>query len=383
MISRSACFRYATKLIVAALFLLVPLVGFAGGGQEQQEADTDGSAQSQQGQSRDQDAEASSEDGAQAEAQSPTASGDSEDDETSLQAGDAVALVNGTPITREAFEAAVQRNRRQRESQGQSLGEQQLNQLRNDILDSLVTRELLYQQAEETGVTISEDALNSELDSLKGQFEDDSQYADALAQAGVSEAQLTQDIERNLMIEKLLDQAVDAETQISEQEMKSFYEENPQYFERSERVTARHILISTRGASSEEQVQQAREEAQEARRLLTEEDRSFAAVAKEYSDGSSAEQGGELGTFGKGDMPQAFEKTAFSLDTGEISEVVRTQYGFHVIEVTEKLPAGTAPYEEQKQGIRRYLQRRKEQQAVQSYVQELKDDAEIELKVDF
>ena len=380
MISRRAFPRHATKLIVAALLLLVPLVGFAGGGQEQQEAQTQDSGQSQQEQSQGQESEPSPAESSEGEEQGGTGS---ENGETSLQPSEAVALVNGTPITREAFQAAVQRNRRQRESQGQSLGEQQLNQLRNDILDSLVTRELLYQQAKETGVTISEDALNSELDSLKGQFEDDSQYADALAQAGVSEDELSQDIERNLMIEKLLDQAVDAETQISEQEMKSFYDENPQYFERSERVTARHILISTRNASSEEQVQQAREEAQEARRLLTEEDRSFAAVAKEYSDGSSAEQGGDLGTFGKGDMPQAFEKTAFSLDTGEVSDVVRTQYGFHIIEVTEKLPAGKAPYEEQKQGIRRYLQRRKEQQAVQSYVQQLKDDAEVELKVDF
>ncbi|MRR07152.1 MAG: peptidylprolyl isomerase, partial [Deltaproteobacteria bacterium] len=105
----------------------------------------------------------------------------------------------------------------------------------------------------------------------------------------------------------------------------------------------------------------------------------FAVLAKDNSTCPSAAQGGNLGYFGKGQMVPAFETAAFSLKSGEISEVVETQFGYHIIKVTDKKPAGTVPFAEAKNDIIEYLKTQKIQQDISKYVEKLRKEAKIEI----
>lgn len=333
--------------VLAGLFL-IPVLACAGGAPEEQPAAEEGSGQ---------------------EGQTGQQSGSG--------AENPVAVVNGTPISQQDFETAVARNRAQLESQGQSVGEQRLEQLRSNVLESLITQELLYQKAVEEGISVNEGEVDAELTSIQDQFPDQDQYGRALEQAGVSEEQLRSDIERNLAIQKLVQQEISAPGEISEEELRRFYDENPDLFEQGERIQARHILISTQQSQGGTTEEAALEEAREVRRLLMEEDREFTSLAEEYSDGPSAQNGGRLGTFSRGQMVPAFEEAAFDLEVGEISTPVKTQFGYHIIEVTDRVEAGSAPFEQQRERIRRHLTQERQRQMLDDYLAELKDEAEI------
>lgn len=341
--------RFARATLIAIMFS-IPFALFAGGSAENEEAQSGQETTTQ---------EESTQDG-------------------TAQASDAVAVVNGTPITREEFQTALERNRAQMESQGQSVGGDQLEQLRTDVLESLITQELLYQQSQELGITVSQEEVQSELSSIQDQFPDGERYSQALEQAGVTEEELRGDIRRNIAIQKLVRDEVASPEEITEQELRAFYDDNPDLFQQGERIEAQHILISTQEAQNEEEEQAALEEAQEVRRLLVEENRDFAAVAEEYSDGPSAQNGGQLGSFSRGQMVPPFEEAAFSLEVGEISEPVETQFGYHIIEVTDKTEAGQAPFEQQRDRIRQYLMQQRQREELDSYLAQLKEESQIE-----
>jgi peptidyl-prolyl cis-trans isomerase C len=174
----------------------------------------------------------------------------------------------------------------------------------------------------------------------------------------------------------MIAEAVEETTEITDAEVQEFYDENPQYFEQGEQVAARHILISTEGMETDEAVEEARSRAQDVRQEL-EDGADFAELAKEKSEGPSASRGGDLGTFGRGQMVGPFEEVAFALEEGEISDVVKTRFGFHVIQVTEKIESGVAPVDQVSQNIRQYLSQQKQAEALNAYVDELREDAEI------
>lgn len=351
------------RTLFAAFFLLVPLTLFAGGSSEEEDSKPTLNSGAEQEQPAQQD-------------------GSSSEDSTAISSGEPAAVVNGTAITQEEFQSALERNRAQMQAQGQSVSQAQIQQLRTDVLESLITQELLFQESKRLDISVSAEEVTSELSSIKGQFPDEERYAQALEQAGVSEEELRADIKRNLAIEKLVTQEIENPEELTEEELRAFYDENPDLFESGERIKARHILISTQDAGSEAEQQAALQEAQELRQQIVEEDADFAAIAKEHSDGPSAENGGRLGTFSRGQMVPAFEEAAFALDVGQISEPVKTQFGYHVIQVTDKIEAGTAPYEEQRERIRQYLTQQRQRDVFDSYLSDLKEAAEIERNIE-
>ncbi len=141
---------------------------------------------------------------------------------------------------------------------------------------------------------------------------------------------------------------------VSDEEIKAYYEANPGEFERQEELKARHILIEVPEGADDQQVTEAREQAQALVERLRD-GADFAELAREYSDGPSSAQGGDLGWFARGEMVEAFEAAAFALDTGEISDPVRTSFGFHVITVEDRKPSGTQPFEEVQDEIRQEI----------------------------
>ena len=172
-------------------------------------------------------------------------------------------------------------------------------------------------------------------------------------------------------------QQIQPTIEVSDQEITDYYNEHPDQFARGEQVHARHILIKADPDADEATQQAARAKAEQAReRAVAGED--FSELAKELSEGPSASSGGDLGFFTKEQMVPQFSEAAFALAPGEISPVVQTQFGYHVIKVEDHRDAGTAPLDEAREPIRRMLINQKTGLAVAQLVQRLGQEADLQ-----
>jgi len=165
---------------------------------------------------------------------------------------------------------------------------------------------------------------------------------------------------------------------VTEEDARKFYDQNPDKFTRSESVKASHILIGVDSKASADDKKKAREKAEKLRKDLAG-GADFAALAKENSTCPSSQQGGDLGFFGKGQMVPPFEQAAFSMKPGEISDVVETQFGYHIIKLIEKKGAESVSFKDALPRIEEYLKGQKINAAVMEYVAEAKKNAKVEI----
>ncbi|WP_257349443.1 peptidylprolyl isomerase [Pseudalkalibacillus decolorationis] len=211
---------------------------------------------------------------------------------------------------------------------------------------------------------VSDKELDKEIEYLKTQFGGEDQFKKALEQSGIKgEDELREVVKRNLVFFK----AQTAGIEVTEKEMKKLYEEEYKVKE----VKARHILVKDEKTAKEVK-----------EKLKNGED--FAALAKEYStDPGSKDKGGDLGFFTRGKMVPEFDKAAFSLEPGKVSEPIKSQYGYHVIEVQEQK---TQKFEEAKYQIKKALLQKKAQEEAQKNpenpIDKVMEDAEIDVKVE-
>jgi peptidyl-prolyl cis-trans isomerase C len=180
-----------------------------------------------------------------------------------------------------------------------------------------------------------------------------------------------------MVIQKYIDDELALSTNVSDEEIKSFYDSHPESFTKPEQVRARHILIKVDSNAGEAQKKEARKKlAAVQARLKKGED--FAELAKKFSEGPSKSKGGDLGLFRRGQMVKPFEEVAFALPVGQVSDIVETQFGYHLIKVEEKIPASIIKFDEIKERLKAFLQQRKIGAKVQAHIAQLKEKAKIE-----
>ncbi|GAI18053.1 unnamed protein product, partial [marine sediment metagenome] len=235
---------------------------------------------------------------------------------------------------------------------------------KKNILDQLINYELFYQQAQKEKIKISNDDINLEIDKIKDNFSSPEEFNEALKANNITPAQLKEDIKRQLMINSILEETRN-QISISDEELLEYYNENKESFLELEQVYARHILVETE------------EEANNLLLQLKEGLTDFAELAKEKSIGPSAPSGGDLGFFTRGQMVKEFEDAAFSLEPGEISDVVQTQFGYHIIKCEEKKEEYSPAFEEAKERISNTLRYQKENEAISTFISKLKEEAVI------
>jgi len=289
-----------------------------------------------------------------------------------------VATVNGVGILLSDFEDAVLRIVQSYAGAGQTIPDSQMGELRSQILDQLIAQELLLQEAVNAGVTVSTDDVETQLQAYRNQVATEDQWQQILEANDTTEDGLRDQIRRSAILQQMISSALVDLEPVTEDEIQSFYDDNPEYFETGETVTARHILISTDGLDTDEEIEDARARAEAIRAELLD-GADFAMLAIEQSEGPSAAQGGDLGTFGRGQMVAPFEEAAFALEVGEISEVVQTQYGFHVIQVTDKSDSGSIPLDQVSSQIEQVLNQQKQEEILNVYVDALRADADISI----
>ena len=230
----------------------------------------------------------------------------------------------------------------------------------SSIVDTLITNKVIEQEAEKQGVKISSDAIEEELDTFIESYGGEESFNAALEQSGISLDNFKYDIEIYLMTKELMSPDI----KVTEEDMETYFEENKAEFAQAEEVQASHILVEDEATAKEvlEKVNAGED---------------FAELAKEYSTDGTAENGGDLGFFGTGQMVEPFEKAAFALEIGEVSDIVETEYGFHIIKVTDKQEAKEAVFADHKEEIKEILIEEEMNANYATWLEELKESYDI------
>lgn len=284
-----------------------------------------------------------------------------------------VARVNGT-----AIDAIELRRAKKVLLRGQTIPAEQQAALDKQGVDQLVSAELLYQAAAKQEVKDLDKQIDAKLAQGKARFKDDQDFKKAIKDLEMDEKDLREYTRRDLLISSFVEKTFVSKAAVTEAEIRAFYDKNPDKFKKDETVKASHILIGVDGTATAAEKTKAREKADKLQKEVAG-GADFAAVAKGNSTCPSAPQGGDLGFFGKGQMVPAFEKTAFALKVGEISPVVETQFGYHIIKLTDKKPAATVDFKDAKAKIEEFLKGQKVNEAIQKYLADTKKTAKIEI----
>jgi len=291
-----------------------------------------------------------------------------------------VASVNGTIVSHEQFDRNMVPIRQRVAAMGEgAVTDEQMSQVKTKIIENLISTELLYQESQKSGIKVEEKEINETYDAQKAQFKTDAEFQEALKQSKYSETDFRNQIKLGLAIQHFIDKKFTQNTTISDEEVKKYYDNNPDEFKQPAQVRASHIMIMVDSDADQSKKEEAKKEIEQVmKRLKAGED--FAALAKEVSqDSYSKEKGGDLDYFSKGMIEQSFEDAAFALKPGEISGIVETGSGYHIIKLTDKIDAKTISYEESKDDIKKALISNKVSSDLNKYIVDLRSKASVEI----
>ncbi|WP_319523407.1 peptidylprolyl isomerase [uncultured Desulfosarcina sp.] len=295
--------------------------------------------------------------------------------ETQPQAGQ-IARVNDQMLMREDLDRELKLVSLRLTRQGRPVSEAQLKHYESDIRETLINRTLLLQQSKSAGVDVKESLVTKALGEFKAAFDGEMAYARALADMGFSEEGLKNQIRDGLAVKALIDDKVTRNISLSDRQVRAFYDENPDLFRQPEQVRASHILIQVPENADQEKKAKALAAIQALKaRIGNGED--FAVLAMENSDCPSKAKGGDLGFFGREQMVKPFSDAAFALQPGQMSDVVETRFGYHLIRVTERKEEQTLPFNDVKEAIASRLRQEQEGKKIDAYIENLKEHADI------
>ena len=246
------------------------------------------------------------------------------------------------------------------------------------VLGDMVNNELLYQAVETKGLVPADAEVDAELDSQRQRLGGAAAYESALKQQGLSLDDVKLELKKELGIQRLVDRDFAPQLTVTEEEKKTFYDENQESMRQPTQFKAAHILISVDKSATPEKKAELKKKAGSIRNML-EVGQDFAELAaKNSGDPGSKNNGGELGWMSEGQTVPPFEAAMKSLEPGELSELVETRYGYHIIKLQERR-GGAPAYEEVEERIEEFLTQRGLQELIQQEVELLRGAATIEV----
>ncbi len=296
--------------------------------------------------------------------------------QTNVDVNATVVTINGATVT----EGDLQQELRNMMAQYRQLPQQQLQQLmpsfRQQAQEALVNKILLIQEADKKNIGPSAEKIDSELKKIVDRFPSPEEYRQQLTALGSSEEALKEDIRKSLKINEIIENKLATITAVTDSDVAGFYKENPEQFKMPEQVRASHILVSVKPEDTQEIKDEKRKKLMELREQI-QKGADFAKLAGDHSECASSAKGGDLGFFARGTMIKPFEDTAFGMKKGEISPVVETQFGYHLIKTVDRTAARVVPLEEAKEKIEAQLLDQKKQAAINELLEQLRNSATI------
>jgi peptidyl-prolyl cis-trans isomerase C len=250
-------------------------------------------------------------------------------------------------------------------------------QMQREVVEQLIAQELLWQEAQRREFVADDEMVDARLEQIKAEFDSPLAFRFKIEESGFTETSYREDVTRKLSVQRMITDGIAPGISVSDEEVEDFYNENLERMQRPPEVHARHILITP--ASSEPDVLEAARQEIEAILAEIRNGADFETVARERSQAPSAPEGGELGYFGRGQMVPPFEKAAFALEPGEVSDIVQTQFGYHIVKVEDRRGGETAPLDQATDSIRAYLTQQRLQSEVETLVTTLRDEGDVEI----
>lgn len=322
-----------------------------------------------------------------------------------IKSAQTIIKVNGENITQGQFDESFNKS-----TQGGMMAQLGINVkdgknsflyylIKDKVVNELIVKELLNQEVEKRGIKVSGEDVDNAVKEIVDKVGSKEQLNQILKQNGITTSQFKKDLAEEVKMKKLAQELTDSK--VSDADAKKYYNENVNQFKYPEKVKASHILISVNPQEIEEIITSDKENAgasqeeikkkvaaeianrkAKAEKLLGEikKDQSqFEKLAKENSDDTTtAVKGGDLGFFAAQDMVPEFSKAAFSMKPNTVSNLVETQFGYHIIKVTDRMAAGQQPFEKVKNDIKGFLETQKQLEAIDKLVESLKKNATIE-----
>jgi len=297
----------------------------------------------------------------------------------SLFADPVVARAKGFEIKRSQLDEAVIRVKSSAAARNQTIPPEHANLLERQLLDRLVSIQLLLAKATDQDKAKGKENTSKRLEEITTRAGSEENLVRQLKAVGTDLEEVRKQMTEELTAEAVLEREL--KVSVTDADIKKFYDDNPSKFEQPESVRASHILLSTRSEAgelpSEQKAAKRRQMEELLKRARAGED--FAKLAKEFSeDPGSKDKGGEY-TFPRGQMVPEFEAAAFALKPGEISDIVTTQFGYHIIKLHEKIPAKVVELAKVSSNIRDYLKNQAVQKDMPDYLAKLRKEAGLEI----
>ena len=285
------------------------------------------------------------------------------------------AVVNGQEISAEAVNFELDRLVRFYMGHGMTMAEvrQNLPKLEAKALDQAIGAKLLLDQAARLDIPVTEKDIDAEVARVVQQVGGEENYKKALAAQGISEADFRKELEKGARVNMLVNQACAHVADPTEDEVTAFYEAHKSEYVEPHQVLCQHILVKGSNDAALDKIKEIRER-------IVNDKADFAEEAKKHSDCPSGAQGGSLGWFGRGMMVPEFDKAAFEMKKGEVSGIVTTEFGYHIIYKADEKGGGQQTIVDVHDQIKDLLRHEARGKAMDAYVAELREKATIEYK---
>ena len=274
-----------------------------------------------------------------------------------------IATVNGEVISRQDFEQELGREAAAMEGVAARTPEQ-IEPYKQTLLDTMIERLVLLQAARLAGITITAEETDRRMLALASEYPAGT-FDDALSQSQTSRAELARKTREQLTIEKLFQEQVFSRVAVTEEQIRQYYDEHADELSEPEQVHAQQIVVKV--LDEAKRIQQ-----------MVYAGKKFGELARRYSLSPDARVGGDLGFFKRGEMPPAFDEV-FKLSVGQVSEVVSSDYGFHLFKVLEKKPARRREVVDVRGAIEQKLLARLRSEKQQDFVRALRQKADIKI----
>ena len=294
------------------------------------------------------------------------------------QIPDVLARVNGEKIERWEFDNAV---KRMEARAGGPVPPDKRDEVLRGVLDQLVAYHLLAQESRARKLPVPDTDVDARLTEIRKSFPTEEAFKQGIAAQGLTIDQLKVQAKTSIEVAKVIDAEVNSKVTVQDPEVKTFYDSNLERFKQGDSVHAAHILIGLPQNPTPEQKAEAKNRAAAVLKTVKA-GGDFATLARaNSSDQGSAQNGGDLGFFPKGQMTPAFEAAAFKLKPGTTSALVETPFGFHIIKVIERRGPRTAPFAEVSGQIKDFLTQGQREQKLEAFVEQVKAKGKIEILV--
>jgi len=289
--------------------------------------------------------------------------------------------INGTAISREKVAAQVDHLINQRGMNSGGITQPSTyRRLQQEVVDQLIVQELLWQEAKRRDFVADDAFVDARLAELKEQFDSEREFLFRIEEGGFTEETYREDIRQQTSVRQMIYEGIAPTIEPTAEEIEQFYNDNIELMKIQVEMRARHILVQSATASAEDRA----EARAKAEGILAElaDGADFVTLATERSDATSAPQGGDLGYFMLGQMVEEFEQAALALEPGEISGIVETQFGYHIIRLEDRRGGESVSLEDATPKIREYLGQQKLEIEVEQLVTRLRDEGELEVFLD-